>query len=103
MGLENILHGFKRNFRRKLITASFLGSMIACSGGTTNPNPNPPPPHPPNPPPVQPQNRTPVFISSPKTQVDEQRSHNDQCQATDADGDGLSYSFVQAPSWLSIN
>ena len=98
MGLENIL----KNFKTKLITSAFLGSLlIGCSGSQGNIT-QPQPPNPPKPPKPQPQNHAPVWISNPVTQVDEQRSHSDQCQAVDSDGDNLTYSF-EVPSWLSVN
>ena len=50
-----------------------------------------------------PANNAPEITSSPSTQVNEKTSYNYQITATDADGDSLTYSLMQSPSWLSIN
>ena len=48
-------------------------------------------------------NNAPVITSTPITQVDEEEDYSYQVTATDADGDALTYSLVQNPSWLSID
>ena len=103
MGLENILHDFKRNFKRKIFPI-IISSMMACSGGTTNPNPNPPPPNPPNPP-TQPQNHAPVMTEIPLqcTLVNENANYSCDAEAIDPDGDALTWTLTTKPSWLSIN
>jgi hypothetical protein len=52
---------------------------------------------------VPPTNNPPVITSTPITQVDEGQVYIYQATATDADGDTLTYSLTQAPSWLFIN
>ena len=101
MGLENILYGFKGNFKRTLISSAFLGSLlIGC--GSDGPTQPPPPPNPPPRPPTQPQNHPPVINYSPKTQCDENSFYEDIIHATDPNGDPLSYS-VEGLSWLSVS
>ena len=53
--------------------------------------------------PVPPVNHAPVITSVPIIQVDEGDVYNYDVSATDADGDTLTYSLTQKPSWLSIN
>ncbi|MDP3992074.1 MAG: putative Ig domain-containing protein [Nanoarchaeota archaeon] len=48
-------------------------------------------------------NNPPIITSTPVTQVDEGANYVYDVNATDADGDTLTYSLTQAPSWLSIN
>jgi len=48
-------------------------------------------------------NHLPVITSTPITQINEGQNYNYQVSATDADGDALTYSLTQNPSWLSIN
>lgn len=52
---------------------------------------------------VTPGNNLPVITSTPVTQVNETKPYSYQVTATDADGDTLTYSLTQNPSWLSIN
>ncbi len=53
-------------------------------------------------PPVE-ENNPPVITSSPITQVDENTQYDYGVNANDADGDTLTYSLLQKPSWLSID
>ncbi len=55
---------------------------------------------PPTPPPV---NNAPVITSTPITGINEGANYSYQVIATDADGDALTYSFIENPSWLSIS
>lgn len=48
-------------------------------------------------------NHPPVITSTPITQVNEGQAYRYQVTATDADGDILTYSLTENPSWLSIN
>ena len=50
-----------------------------------------------------PANNAPVIISTPITSINEGQSYVYQVIATDADGDVLTYSLTQNPSWLTIN
>lgn len=50
-----------------------------------------------------PANNAPVITSNPITSVNEGTNYIYQVSATDADGDVLTYSLTQNPSWLSIN
>ncbi len=50
-----------------------------------------------------PQNNPPVITSSPVTQVNENQYYSYNVDATDLDGDILTYSLIKKPSWLSIN
>ncbi len=52
---------------------------------------------------VPPANNAPVITSTPLTSVNEGQAYSYDANATDADGDVLTYSLTQAPSWLSIN
>jgi len=52
------------------------------------------------PPPV---NHAPIITSSPVTQVNEGATYSYDVQATDSDGDTLTYSLTEHPPWLSIN
>jgi len=52
---------------------------------------------------VPPTNNLPVIISSPATQINEGQNYVYDVEATDADGNVLTYSLTQSPSWLSIN
>lgn len=49
------------------------------------------------------ENNVPEITSSPVTQVNESAQYNYQVIAVDGDGDSLTYSLTQNPSWLSIN
>ena len=53
--------------------------------------------------PPAPTNNLPVIISSPATQINEGQNYVYDVEATDADGNVLTYSLTQSPSWLSIN
>ena len=48
-------------------------------------------------------NNPPVITSVPTTQINENTNYVYQVTATDADGNTLTYTLTQAPSWLSIN
>lgn len=98
MGLEKILTGLK-SFKRKLITSTIISSsLIGCSGSQENPiQPRPPPP-----PPVQTPNRAPIINSNPLIQIGENSLYEYGVQATDPDGDPLSYS-IEGPDWLSVS
>ncbi len=50
-----------------------------------------------------PTNNAPVIISNSVTQVNEGQSYTYDVDATDLDGDTLTYSLIQKPYWLSIN
>ncbi|MDP3986609.1 MAG: putative Ig domain-containing protein [Nanoarchaeota archaeon] len=52
---------------------------------------------------VTPTNNKPIITSTPVTQVNENTAYSYPVTGTDADGDSLTYSLTQAPSWLSIN
>ncbi len=52
---------------------------------------------------VVPGNHAPVITSSPVTSVVEGNTYSYNVDATDADGDSLTYSLLFAPGWLSIN
>ncbi|VVB83802.1 Uncharacterised protein [uncultured archaeon] len=43
------------------------------------------------------------IISAPAAQIDENKNYRYQVDATDSDGDTLTYSLIQAPRWLSID
>jgi hypothetical protein len=49
------------------------------------------------------ENNPPVITSAPITEVDENEAYSYQVIATDEDEDILTYSLIQAPSWLSID
>ncbi len=53
--------------------------------------------------PPTPTNNAPVITSAAITNVNESVAYSYQVVATDADGNTLTYSLTQAPSWLSIN
>ena len=53
--------------------------------------------------PVPPINNVPVITSTPVTEVNENLGYSYQVVANDADGDALTYSLTQNPSWLSIS
>ena len=53
--------------------------------------------------PIPPTNHAPEITSSPVTQIDEGQHYSYHVVATDEDGDTLTYSLTQKPSWLSIN
>ncbi len=96
MSLENILRNIKTNVKKTLvagmISSMFLFSCAKNDSGPTQPN---------NPPPQQ--NRAPIITSSPPTQVDENSYYRYYISASDSDGDGINYSLIQKPNWLSIS
>ncbi len=53
--------------------------------------------------PSAPVNNAPLITSTPVTSVNENASYTYDVDATDADGDTLTYSFIHYPNWLSIN
>lgn len=59
----------------------------------TNPVPNQP----------NPTNNAPVITSVPITEIYETELYSYDVNAVDADGNSLTYSLVQSPTWLSIN
>ncbi len=50
-----------------------------------------------------PENHAPEITSTPVTEINELEFYTYDVEATDADGDTLTYSLIQAPEWLSIN
>jgi len=50
-----------------------------------------------------PTNHLPIITSTPITSINEGHLYSYQITATDSDGDALTYSFTQNPSWLSIS
>jgi hypothetical protein len=52
---------------------------------------------------VPPVNHAPVITSSPETSVVEGNIYTYDVDATDSDGDDLTYSIIDGPSWLYIN
>ena len=50
-----------------------------------------------------PTNHLPVITSTPTTSINEGHLYSYQITATDSDGNALTYSFTQNPSWLSIS
>ncbi|MCX6746512.1 MAG: putative Ig domain-containing protein [Candidatus Pacearchaeota archaeon] len=52
---------------------------------------------------VPPTNHAPVITSVPITNINEGNNYNYNVDATDSDGDVLTYSLTEKPSWLSIN
>jgi predicted small secreted protein len=52
---------------------------------------------------IPPTNSAPIITSTPITSINEGQSYVYQVIATDADGDVLTYSLTQNPSWLTIN
>jgi hypothetical protein len=95
MRLEGMLNGLKR----KVATAAMLGSLVnGCSSDSNNKGIT----QPRVPTTTQPKNNLPVVTSNPITQINEHGSYEYTIQATDADGDPLSYS-VQSPEWLSVS
>ena len=53
--------------------------------------------------PQPPTNNAPVITSNPVTSVTEGNYYNYDVDATDSDGNTLTYSLTQSPNWLSIN
>ncbi len=49
------------------------------------------------------ENHAPVITSTPVTEVNETEFYTYDVEASDPDGDTLTYSLIQRPSWLSIN
>lgn len=52
---------------------------------------------------LSPTNHLPVINSQPVTEINEEASYSYQVAAVDTDGDTLSYTLTQKPSWISIN
>lgn len=48
-------------------------------------------------------NSAPSITSSPLIEINESQAYSYQVVATDSDGDAISYSLTQSPSWLSIS
>jgi len=84
-----------KRIKRKILTG-LVPLLLSCTGADKVSGP----PQPPQPP--QQQNRSPVINSSCVGQVEENYQYIYQVNATDSDGDALTYS-VTSPSWLSIN
>jgi len=79
-----------KGFKRGLLVATAVASLGVASCKLC-----------PDPEPI---NYAPEITSTPTTtQVDEGNSYNYDVDATDADGDKLTYSLPIAPNWLSIN
>ena len=90
----------KPNRIRPLVNAGLVALLFACGGG----NPTGPVVTPPSTkPPVQQQNRAPAWSSSPITFCNENASYSYVLNAPDPDGDNVTYSLIQSPSWLSIS
>ena len=89
MKLENILKRGKSYLRKSLITgiASSLLFFSYCDKNL----------------PTSPKNNPPEIYSSPITSIEENKEYRYQVLARDIDGDNLSYSLFQKPSWLSIS
>lgn len=105
MGLENILSDFRR-FSRRLISGSLLGAslLVGCSGGSDESSNITRPPIEQPKPPVPKQNQSPIITSgcpSPSN-VDENQVYQCSVQATDPDGDPLSYRKIQGPEWIGF-
>ena len=106
------------NGLKTAIRASFcvlaIGAIAACNG-TSNSNATtanapppvavtpPPDPVPPPPPPPPPPNSAPQISGTPADQAVVGRTFSFQPQATDADGDRLSYSVTGKPVWASFD
>jgi len=102
MGLENIMNGLGL-FKRKLASAALVGSLLTgCSGSQGNQSPTAPHNPLPPPPPAQPQNHAPVINSAPIISIGENSFYEYRVQATDPDGDPVSYS-VEGTPWLSVS
>lgn len=91
MSLQEILKG---TLRKGLITTGIAGSLILGCNGDDITKPPPPPP---------PENRAPVITSNPLIQINESSSYGYQITANDPDGDKLTYTLTEKPSWLSIS
>ncbi len=107
MNLENKV-GKRSNDSSKILgyaLGAFLGlsSLIGCGGGSSN-NPNTTTQN--NPIPnqqVPQQNRNPVINSNLKINANEGDNFFDKVDATDADGDTLTYSLNRSPNGMIIN
>ncbi|GIU68566.1 MAG: hypothetical protein KatS3mg001_416 [Candidatus Pacearchaeota archaeon] len=91
--------GIVKNLKRILISGLFF-STLSCQDVSS------PPPKKPTitqPPPQQPQNRSPTINSNPPTQIDEVSYYEYRVLASDPDGDPLTFSLQQAPTWLSLS
>ncbi len=70
------------------------------------PPPPPPPEEPPPPPPEEPPppaNNPPNLVGTPSTSVVEGQAYSFRPSASDADGDTLTYSITNRPSWATFN
>ena len=95
MGLKSLLQKGKNHIRKALV-AGLASSALILSCGRDSPT-SPSPPDPPS------QNRAPVINSAPLTHIDEHSFYEYRVQATDPDGDPISYSLAESPSWLSVS
>lgn len=80
---------------RRILTAGLTTLVLACGGDIVKPSVRPPPPPPP-------QNRAPIITSTCPTQIKENFFYQCQLQASDPDGDNLSYQVIQSPDWLDF-
>src|SRR3990167_8482876 len=84
---------------RKLLIALMGASMLfSCSKEKESSNPIKPA----DPIPIQ-ENRAPIMNFSPILNVYENGLLSDQVRATDPDGDAITYSKTQGPSWFSVS
>jgi TolB protein len=91
--LENIL----KRFGRIIISSGLVASLVCGCSEESSIGPIKEPVIPPTQ-----ENHAPVFTSSPITYVNETEYYRYDFGASDADGDPVSFSFVEKPSWLSI-
>lgn len=91
--LENKLKaGFMENlFRKTRKAGSILSALGILSLGSGCGNP------------VEPENHAPKITSTPVTQVDENKNYQYQVQASDEDGDKITYSLIEKPNWISVS
>jgi hypothetical protein len=98
-----------RTLRGRLVvgTTALMASLAlaACGGGddeqavAQDPPSNPPS----NPPPSPPANRAPTITGAPATQVMQGTQYSFTPTAADADGDALTFSIVNKPTWASFD
>lgn len=90
------------NLEKKLLIGAILSSIFfSCSDEINSPIQQSTNSTPTNPPTTE--NSAPVFSSSPITSINEKDDYNYQLRANDANGDKLTFSIKQAPSWISIS
>ncbi|MBU2503694.1 MAG: hypothetical protein KJ879_01420, partial [Nanoarchaeota archaeon] len=90
MSLENkLLQKGKKYLRNAFITGLSLFSLSCGGDGPTKPR-------------IE-ENTSPRITSSPISEVRERFNYQDQVKASDADGDQLTFIFLEKPDWLSIN